>query len=45
MFPTETIVDVRDDRYGDYGSDAEGCADEAKESTVWIVEVWKSPCQ
>jgi hypothetical protein len=39
MFSTEMIVDVRNDGYGDDGPDAEGCADEAKESTVWVVEI------
>jgi hypothetical protein len=39
MFPAETIVDVRNDGNCDDSSDAEGSADEAKQSTVWVVEV------
>jgi hypothetical protein len=45
MFSAETIVDVRNDRNCDNGSDAKGSADETEQSTVWVVEVWESPCQ
>jgi hypothetical protein len=45
MFPAETIVDVRDDGYNDDGSNAEGCTDEAKKGTIWVVEIYKSPYQ
>jgi hypothetical protein len=39
VLAAESIVDVWDDRNGDDGSDAEGCTDEAEESTVWVIEI------
>ena len=40
MLAAESVVDVWNDGNCDDGSDAESCADEAEESTVWVVEVY-----
>ena len=40
MLAAESIVDIWDNGDGDDGSDTEGCADEAEEGAVWVIEVY-----